>query len=112
MRKTIVVLMAIALLAALAMPMFAAEMAKSESWTGWITDSHCAAKGANAKHTAECAEKCVKEGGKLVFFNNGDKKIYGIDKQDEAMKHIGHEVKVTGTLTGDQIAVTSFDMAK
>ena len=111
MRKTAFVLLAFALVAAVALPLTAAETAKG-SWTGWITDSHCGAKGANAKHTADCVAKCAKEGGKVVFFNEGDKKLYGIDKQDEAMKHVGHEVKVTGTLEGDQIKVSSFDMAK
>ena len=32
------------------------------SWTGYISDSACGAKGANDKHAA-CAEKCVKDKG-------------------------------------------------
>ncbi len=96
---------ALALVTALvAAPSFAAS-----SWTGWITDSHCAAKGANAKHTEACVEKCVKEGGKVVFFNDADKKLYDIDKTDLAMTHIGHEVTVTGTLESGAIQVDSIE---
>ena len=35
------------------------------TWTGWVTDEHCGAKGASADHKA-CAEKCLKDGSKLV----------------------------------------------
>jgi hypothetical protein len=39
----------------------AADAVKGE-WTGWITDTHCAARGANKDHTAACVEKCMKTG--------------------------------------------------
>jgi uncharacterized protein DUF5818 len=110
MRKTAIALLAFALVAAIALPLTAAEMAKG-SWTGWITDSHCGAKGANAKHTADCVKKCAHEGGKVVFFNEGDQKLYGLDKQDEAVQHVGHQVKVTGTLDGENIKVDTIEMA-
>jgi hypothetical protein len=80
------------------------------SWTGWVTDEHCGAKGASADHKA-CAEKCLEKGGKLVFYNTGDKKIYSLDNQDMAKKNIGHEVKVTGEVTGKDIKVASIDTA-
>ena len=67
-------------------------------------------KGTNAGHEA-CAEKCVKEGSKLVFFNNADKKLYQIDNQDLAMNHMGHEVKVSGEATGDSIKVSGIEAA-
>ena len=76
------------------------------SWTGWVTDEHCGAKGASADHKA-CAEKCVTKGSKLVFYNSADKKIYGLDKQDVAKANLGQEVKVTGELDGKSIKVES-----
>ena len=76
------------------------------TWTGWVTDEHCGAKGASADHKA-CAEKCLKNGGKLVFYNTNDKKIYALDNQDLAKQHIGHEVKVTGEAEGKSIKVAS-----
>jgi hypothetical protein len=106
MKKT-----SIALIALLAISFLAPAIAHAGDWTGWITDTHCAEKGANAKHTKACAEKCVKEGSKLVFFNNSDKKLYQIDKQDLAMQHIGHEVKVSGEATGDNIKVAAIEPA-
>jgi hypothetical protein len=36
--------------------------------------------------------------------------IYGLDKQDLAKEHIGHEVTVTGTAVGYKIAVESIEM--
>jgi hypothetical protein len=91
----------------LALPTLAGE----GSWTGWITDEQCGAKGAKADHKA-CALKCVADGGKLVFYNSKDKKIYRIDNQDLAKEHIGHEVKVKGEADGDSIKVASIDMAE
>ncbi len=32
--------------------------AKDMSWSGWVSDSKCGAKGANADHAA-CAKKCI-----------------------------------------------------
>ena len=40
--------------------------AKGASVTGWISDSKCGAKGANAGHAA-CAQKCVDAGKNLSW---------------------------------------------
>jgi hypothetical protein len=37
------------------------------------------------------------------------KKVYVLDKQDDAAKFAGQKVKVTGSLDGDKIAVASID---
>lgn len=111
MRKTTVVLLAFALVAVLALPLTAAETAKG-SWTGWITDSHCGAKGAKAGHTKDCVEKCTHDGGgKVVFYNDADQKLYGIDRADEAVQHVGHQVKITGVVDGDQIKIDTIEKA-
>ena len=82
------------------------------SWTGWITDEHCGAKGNNADHKG-CALKCAKEhGAKLVFYNNGDQKIYQIDDQKQATEHVGHEVTVSGEASGDSIKVSKIEASK
>jgi hypothetical protein len=82
------------------------------TWTGYITDSHCGAKGASEKH-AQCAAKCVKEqGATYVFVNDADHKVYNIDSQDKVAAHIGHHVTVKGTADGDTLKVASVDMAK
>jgi len=89
----------------------ALTMAADGSWTGWISDSQCGAKGANAK-AGECTTKCVKEhGAKYVFVNDADKKIYAIDDQDKVAAHAGHHVTVKGTASGDAIKLASIEMA-
>ncbi|MFP5247775.1 MAG: hypothetical protein ACLGH0_13870 [Thermoanaerobaculia bacterium] len=87
----------------LALPLQAGE------WVGWITDEHCAAKGAKAEHKG-CAESCAKRGAALVFYNSADQKIYKLSDQDAAKKNIG-QVKVTGELDGETINVESIAAA-
>ena len=103
-KSTIFVLVAV--LALLVVPALQAA-----TWTGWITDAACAAKGNKAEHKG-CALKCAEKGEALVFYNNADQKIYKLDKQDEAKAHLGYEVNVTGDLEGDSIKVTSIDETK
>ena len=89
----------------------AMTMAADGSWTGWISDSQCGVKGANAK-AGECTTKCVKEhGAKYVFVNDADKKVYAIDDQDKVAAHAGHHVTVKGTASGDAIKLASIEMA-
>ena len=89
----------------------ALTMAADGSWTGWISDSQCGVKGANAK-AGECTTKCVKEhGAKYVFVNDADKKVYAIDDQDKVAAHAGHHVTVKGTASGDAIKLASIEMA-
>lgn len=93
--------------------LFAAAMtvAADGSLTGWISDSQCGAKGANAK-AGECTTKCVKEhGAKYVFVNDGDKKVYAIDAQDQVAAHAGHHVRVKGNVEGDSIKLSGIEMA-
>ena len=89
----------------------AMTMAADGSWTGWISDSQCGAKGANEK-AGECTTKCVKEhGAKYVFVNDADKKVYVVDAQDKVAAHAGHHVTVKGTVEGETLKLTSIDMA-
>jgi hypothetical protein len=97
----------------LALFLSAATLAFADStMTGYISDSHCGAKGAKAGHE-ECATKCVKEhGGKYVFVNDADHKVYAIDDQDKVAAHAGHHVTVKGTVEGDNLKLGSVEMAK
>ncbi len=91
---------------AFALVLLPATAALADSWTGWISDEHCGAKGAKAGH-ADCAQKCIKGGGKLVFVNGADQKVYAIDNQEMALANLEHEVTVTGTVEGGSIKVAS-----
>jgi hypothetical protein len=76
---------------------------KTMTWTGWISDAHCGAKGMSADHKA-CALTCVtKNGSSWVFVNTADKKVIAIHNQDaiNGEKNLGKEVKVTGHLLDD-----------
>lgn len=72
----------------------------ANSWDGWISDSKCAAKGANAAH-AQCAKKCVQAGEKPVLVTDKDQKIVAIANPEAVSGHEGQHVKVTGSMTSD-----------
>ncbi|HLX94020.1 MAG TPA: hypothetical protein VKR32_20190 [Puia sp.] len=82
-----------------AVAVFAADKG---TWTGYISDSHCGAKGNNAGH-ADCAKKCIKEGYAPVFVV--DDKVYTISNPKKVAKYIGDKVTITGTMTGDAIEI-------
>lgn len=108
MKKTFIGFIAVLAVVALALPLAAGTQG---TWTGWVTDEHCAAKGAKAEHK-DCALKCIENGGKLVFYNTADEKIYALDNQEVAKEHLGHAVKVTGEVEGSAIKVEKIEMAE
>jgi hypothetical protein len=75
--------------------------AAQKSWTGTVSDDKCAA----TKHDPACVEKCVAGGAKYQLVSKG--KVYGLDAQDKFKGMGGKRVKVTGSLNGDTITVTS-----
>jgi hypothetical protein len=85
------------------------EMGKSETVKGWVSDSKCGAKGANAG-AAECTKKCLKEGAKVVVVTDSDQKVLNVDNPDALKGHEGHHVAVTGEVKGDSIHVDSLKM--
>jgi hypothetical protein len=91
---------------ALALAILMAPNLSAGTWTGWITDEHCGAKGAKAEHKG-CALSCAGRGAALVFYNSADEKIYKLDSQDLAKEHLGAEVELTGELEGDTVQVKS-----
>jgi hypothetical protein len=82
---------------------------KSSTVNGYVTDSMCGAKGANASHAA-CMTKCMGKGAKAVIVTDGDQKIVAVDNPDALKGHEGHHVSVTGTVTGDSVHVDSVKM--
>ena len=74
--------------------------AKAQTWNGWISDSKCAAKGANAEHAA-CGKKCVEAGEKPVLVTDKDMKVVNIANPAAVKGHEGQHVQVTGTMTAD-----------
>jgi len=92
--------------AALICLVLAAPVAMAEEWVGWITDEHCGAKGASAEHKS-CALRCAGRGAAFVLYNPADEKTYKLDDQAAAKEHVGHKVKVTGTIEEGAIKIES-----
>jgi hypothetical protein len=85
------------LLGALFVGVTAFAVAADGSWTGWVTDTACAAKGASASH-ADCAVKCVKDkGAKWALYNEADKSVWVLSDQEGAAKMAGKMVTVKGS---------------
>jgi len=66
------------ILATLGAAFLAGAAFAADTMTGWVTEAHCGAKGANAGHK-ECGAKCVKEGQKVAFYDEATKKVYNFD---------------------------------
>jgi hypothetical protein len=106
MRKILFVLAALALVSLLATASFAGD---ATTVNGWVSDSKCGAKGANAGAEA-CTKKCLEGGASIVVVTDKDQKVLTV-KNPEALKgHEGHHVAVTGQVEGDSIHVDSTKM--
>jgi hypothetical protein len=86
-----------------------ASAADTTTVNGWISDSKCGAKGANAGAEA-CTKKCLAAGAKMVVVTDSDQKILTVDNPDALKGHEGHHVAVTGHVMGDSIHVESAKM--
>lgn len=81
---------------------------------GYISDSTCGLKHMSGMgDDKNCTLACVKGGAKFVFGDRDHKKVYQLDQdgQDKAKEFAGQKVKVTGTLSGKTISVTSIEAA-
>jgi len=112
MKKIIARALLVALVVSLASFAFAGDET-SGSWSGWVTDTGCGAKGATAEHAA-CAAKCVKEhGAKYALYTPADKQVWVLSNQEEAAKMAGKEVTVKGKADKEKmtIEVASMELA-
>jgi len=106
MRKFLCTLFAITLVCVMAVPSFAGD---AQTVNGWVSDSKCGAKGANAG-AAECTKKCIAEGASMVVVTDGDQKVLTVSNPDALKGHEGHHIAVTGHVDGDKIHVESAKM--
>ena len=86
-----------------------AAASKSKSWSGYVTDSKCA-MDAKARTNEACVKKCIDGGDKYVLYDTYTKKVYQLDPQSAVADHATHHVRVSGTMDGDTIHVTSVSM--
>jgi len=106
MRKLLLLLLAGALIALVASVSFASD---AQTVNGWVSDSKCGVKGANAGAEA-CTKKCIAGGEKAVLVTDKDQKVLAVDNPDALKDHLGHHVAVTGHVDGDKIHVDSVKM--
>jgi len=108
MRKLLVLLLAASLILLVASVSFASG---AQTINGWVSDSKCGVKGANAEH-AKCIKKCLEDGAVLAIVTDKDQKILTVDNPEALKDHYGHHVAVTGQIDGDKIHVDSVNMLK
>ena len=109
MKKILATAVVTLLALAAAMPAVAGD-AEEVKLTGYITDEYCGAKNANADGV-DCAKACAKKGSDLAIYSDG--KLYKLSDKELALKHLGHEVVVTGTLNDDgSVSVANIEKAE
>lgn len=101
------------LLSVLALSAFAAASAMAADFTGYVSDTKCAASNAKAGAASEwvkpaafeaCAKQCVKEGSAPVFVTADNKIVkIGPEAMDKIMPMLGHKVTLTGKIEGDTL---------
>jgi hypothetical protein len=87
----------------------------TQTWTGWISDSACGAKGANANHK-DCAVRCVSgKAAAWVFVDGNSKDVLKIQNQDAVNPgtDLGQQMKLSGHLTDNgEVHVDSISPVK
>ena len=108
MKKVLLICLAVCFVLALSALAFD-DMGKSSTVNGWVSDSKCGAKGANASAEA-CTKKCLESGAKMVIVTDKDQKVLTVENPDSLKGHEGHHLAVTGAVKGDSIHVDSAKM--
>ena len=106
MRKLLLLLLAGALIVLMTSVSFASD---AQTENGWISDSKCGVKGANAGAEA-CTKKCIAAGASPVVVTDKDQKVLKVENPDALKEHLGHHVAVTGHINGDTIHVDGVKM--
>jgi hypothetical protein len=92
----------VVILGVLAMALPAADM------TGLITCSKC-------RHTEQsgmdCATTCLRNGVPAVFYEQTTQKFYNVANQGAVKAHFGTRVVVSGTVSGENLTVSSIKPA-
>ncbi len=106
---------ALAVLVLCGLGLVGSAAAKSQTFTGEVSDSMCGAKHAMAGDNAACTRACVKKGSNYALVV-GDK-VYTLKTTDQAAlseldKLAGAKAKVSGTAAGDTIEVSKVSAAK
>jgi hypothetical protein len=86
---------------------------KQQTFVGSISDSMCGLKHMMpGQSDKDCTLECVKAGSKFVLADTAKNKVYQLSDQQKPRAFAGEKVRVTGTLRGDTIQVSSIVGAK
>ena len=70
--------------------------------TGWFGDERCLVErvksGSVGPSNRECAQKCIREGAKMVFVDEKAKDVYFVENPEAAKGQESHYVRVAGKL--------------
>ena len=83
MRKFLLLLLAGAFIVSMVTVSFAGD---AQTVNGWISDSKCGVKGANAGAEA-CTKKCIAAGASPVVVTDTDQKVLAVDNPDALKEH-------------------------
>lgn len=109
MKKLLAICIVFSVLFLLVAVVAADDMGKTTTVNGFVSDSKCGAKGANAG-AAACTKKCIEGGASPVVVTDGDNKVLTVDNAEALKGHEGHHVAVTGHVKGESIHVESVKM--
>ena len=93
----------IAALAAMALASTAAAGGGTVTRTGWVACEACSAGRAASEKSPgapnrECAQKCIREGSAVVFYDETSRTLWRVDNPDATKGQESHRVEVTGTI--------------
>ena len=101
------------LLSVLALCALSCAAASAADFTGYVSDTKCAASNSKAGAASEwvkpaafeaCAKQCVKDGSAPVFVTADNKIVkIGPEALDKVMPMLGHKVTLSGKIEGDTL---------
>ena len=72
------------------------------TWTGWFSDSKCAASraagGTFTETNPECAKTCIAKGASAVFISQQAKAVFGIKDYASAIEDLGYHIELRGVV--------------
>ncbi|HEV2447693.1 MAG TPA: hypothetical protein VGS58_17300 [Candidatus Sulfopaludibacter sp.] len=73
---------------------------RTVTWTGWFSDSQCAASraagGTFTETNPECAKSCIAKGAAAVFVSEQAHAVFGIKDYPSAIEDLGYHVELRG----------------
>jgi hypothetical protein len=81
----------------------AGDSDKEVTWTGWFSDSQCAAaraaSGFFTETNPDCAESCIRKGAAPVFISEQAKAIFTVKGYASVIDDLGYHLEVKATVS-------------